>query len=58
MGHVLATYITHRGSDKPLHLNDKLRDKIDALNTIATNTAKLTEREKKHVDALHMFSRG
>lgn len=57
MGHIFANYLGLGGTEKPLHLNSEMQQKIQHVNTLAS-TATLNERELKHLKALDLFARG
>lgn len=58
MGHVLSNNLQLGGSEKPLHLNPEIQQKIAHLNSLMDRVETLTERERKHIVATNLFARG
>jgi hypothetical protein len=58
MGNVLYNNILLGGSEKPLHLNAELQEKMSKLNDLKKKVKSITEREERHIDATYLFAQG
>lgn len=58
MGNVLYNNMLLGGSEKPLHLNHELQEKLAQLNGLKEKVKSITEREERHIDATYLYAQG